>query len=1078
MVSRLLLVCVFLSAAVPAQSISEWLRYPAISPDGQHIAFSALGDLWLVASTGGDARPLTSGGARDFAPVWSPDGKWIAFASDRHGNDDVFVMPATGGPAKRLTFHSVADQPSSFTPDGSAVLFRSARGPGVNSLRFPSSRQAEVWEVTIASGKVRRVVDTPAEQASINPATGQLLYEDKPSIENEWRKRQRSSAARDIWAYDAEARTHQRWTNFAGEDREPRWHPRGGIVYLSEQFGTLNVCVLRQPMGEPSRLTTFTDHPVRHLSVAENGDVAFGWHGQIFVRPWTSSETRKVEVRLSRDVNHLAPENRRITSGASEMLVSPDGKEVAFIVRGEVFVTATKGGETRRITNTPAQERWLTWAPDGRSLAYATERHGGWDIYRAKLVRKDDTHFFRATVIEEEALVRNAGNTFQPSYSPAGGELAFIEARTALKVLDLETKKERTVLPAERNVSYADGDQEYTWSPDGKWLLVTFLQDGYWVDEVGLVDAKGGVEPINLSRNGFADYRPRWAPELNAVIWFSNRDGKQSVANTGSREADVYATFLTRAAADRFRLSKEEQEWLDDADKGKKKPEKKEGADGKDEKKALEIEADGIADRRVRLTVHSAAMGDALVRDGGKKLVYLARFERGFDLWVTDLRSRETKILAKLGGGGGRLLPAKKGNEVWLLSGGSISKVDVNSGKRTRVSFRAEMRLDRHAERMATFDHVRRTVKAKFYEPTLHGTKWDAMCDAYETKLSSIAHDRDFAEALSELLGELNASHTGARFRGPSPDGDSTASLGLLYDESFAGPGLKVAAILDRGPFDRAESRLRVGHVIEGIDGVSLVGEDGAAPSIAQLLNRKSGQRVLVAVYDPEKKERFDEQVRAVSGGAQSQMLYRRWVDRQRVLTEKLSGGRLGYVHVRNMSDSSYRTVFEEVLGRHVDKEALIVDTRFNGGGDLVDDLSRFLRGREYMKFKSPDGRTFGGEPMRQWTKPSIVLMSEGNYSDAHCFPFAFKELGIGKLVGMPVAGTCTFVWWERTQIPGLVYGIPNLGVLDVRGNFLENLQLEPDIRVEPDRTKLANGEDEQLAAAVQALLADLPEKR
>ena len=376
--------------------------------------------------------------------------------------------------------------------------------------------------------------------------------------------------------------------------------------------------------------------------------------------------------------------------------------------------------------------------------------------------------------------------------------------------------------------------------------------------------------------------------------------------------------------------------------------------------------------------------------------------------------------------------------------------------------------LNEQAERAYLFDHISRQVQKKFYDPKLHGALWEMLTENYRRFLPHITNNYDYAEMLSEILGELNASHTGARYRQSDPQGDQTAALGVFFDRNYEGDGLKIVEIIEGSPLIQANSRITAGVFIEKIDGTSITPDLNVHP----LLNRKADQTVLLSLLHPETKERWEERVKPISLGQQNQLLYERWIKRNRKITHDLSGGKIGYMHIRGMSDSSFREFIDEVMGEEVNRKALIVDTRFNGGGDLVDDLTAFLSGMQYQTFKAPD-RNIGFESQRRWTKPSIVLVGESNYSDAHCFPAAYRDQGIGKIVGMPVPGTCTFVWWEGLQ-NGVVFGIPNLGVANKSGEILENNQLEPDFKVLNDYDKIAVGKDQQLERAVAELLKQI----
>ena len=1060
-------------------AIPLWLRYPAISPDGSTVVFSYQGDLYAVPAEGGMASQLTIYEGYDTMPVWSHDGRKIAFASDRYGNRDVYVMPAQGGTAKRLTYHSSNDFPSDFSPDNQHVLFTSTRRDDVANIQFPSGRLPETYRVSVASGSVQMVSTIALDEPHYDRRGRRIVYQDLKGYEDNWRKHHTSSVTRDIWIYDTRDGSYTQVINRAGEDRSPIFSPDGNaIYYLSEENGTFNVYKMDASGGNRMQLTRFENHPVRFLTVSDNGTLCFTYHGEIYtMREGGSPE--KLAVQMIREAGGRQIDRVAVNRGATEMAVSPSGKEVAFIFRGEVFVTSVESNTTKRVTHTPEQERSLSFHPEGRKLLFAGERDGSWNLYETAIARDEEKYFFNATLLNETTLLQTDAETFQPSYSPDGKEVAFLEDRTTLRVLNLESKEVRTVLPGTYNFSYADGDQYYQWSPDSKWFLVSFLQPNFWSGEVGLLAADGKSDPVNLTQSGYSDYAPKWMMGGKMVLWFSGRDGLQSHANTGADQADAYGMFFTRDAYDRFLLSKEEFELLKEQEKEAKKKKKEEEKDKKEEKKEekkedkakpLEIVVDGIEDRKVRLTIHSSRLADAVITPDGEKLLYLARVEKGYDLWQTETRSKNTKILAKLGSRGGSLTLDKEGKHLFMLANGSISRIEIGSGKRKGIGFSGEMTLDRKAERAYLFEHAWRQVREKFYLTDLHGAKWDYLKESYSRYLPHIANNYDFADMLGELLGELNASHTGARYRHRDPNGDQTASLGLFYDQAHSGAGLKVAEVMPKSPVLKQGTEIKPGVIIEKIDGVVLT--PGA--NLAPLLNRKAGKITLLSLHDPEGDKRWDETVKPISMGADFQLRYERWVESRRAKVIELSGGRIGYVHVRGMNDPSYRTVFEEVFGKHATKEALIVDTRFNGGGDLVEDLATFLSGKRYMEFVPPNGQVIGGEPTRKWSKPSAVLVSESNYSDAHCFPYAYQALGLGKVIGTPVPGTCTFVWWERLQDSSLVFGIPNMGVNIPGGRALENLQLEPDILVINQPGAMAQGEDEQLRAAVNELISQL----
>ena len=1057
---------------LPAQEKPLWLRYPAIAPDGSSILFCYQGDIYKVPAAGGQAVPLTIGEAYDFAPVWSHDGRSIAFASDRHGNFDVFVIPATGGEARRLTYHSGGDIPSSFSADDQRVFFSATRHSLATNAKFPTPALPELYSVPVTGGDAALVLPQPAMAATVSPAGDKLIYHDQKGYESDWRKHHTSAVTRDIWVYDLKAKKNTQLTTFHGEDRNPVFDGNGDdYYYLSEQGGSFNVhkSSLSRP-GTTVALTSFSKNPVRFLSRSSAGVLCFGYDGEIYTQSG-SAAPRRVDVRIAQDGRRVLEKATPVGGDITQMRLSPNGKEIAYVFRGEIFVASVEGGVGKRITNTPWQERSVSFSPDGRTLVYAAEKDNNWNVYTTSIVRKEEPYFYAATVLKEEPLVATAAEEFQPEFSPDGKEVAFLQDRVILKVINLASRETRTILPAEHNYSYADGDQDYSWSPDGKWFLVQFGYVRLFTGQVGLVASDGKSKVINLTRSGFDNFGARWGMDGAMMVYGGTHEGAANVSGSPVTY-DIYGTFFTREAYDRFLLSKADfallKEQEDKVKKDKEKSKDKDGAAAKDEpKKDVVIELAGLDQRKVKFTISSADIAGAALSKAGDKLFYLARFEKGYDLWQTELRTKETKLFAKLGAERAGLELAADGKALFVLADGKVSKIDPESGKTEPVVVAGEMILDPAAEKAYMFDHMWRQMEQKFLVADLYGADWDLYYATYRKFLPHITHNFDYAEMVSEMLGELNASHTGCYYAAPrAPEADATASLGFFRDFDHAGPGVKVAEILRGGPLDKAALKIRAGHVIEKINGRVL---DGTFDH-AKLLNRQAGQLTLLSVLDPATKLRWDEAVKPVPQGGEGMLLYPRWVKARRAEVDRLSNGRIGYVHVRGMNDASFRTVIDEVLGLSIDKEALIVDTRFNGGGNLHDQLADFLDGKKVFDIL-PRGQLVGYEPYDKWIKPSIVLMGEGNYSDAHLFPVEYKIRNIGKTLGMPVPGTGTFVWWERQIDPSLRFGIPQGGWRTPEGILCENNQLEPDILVKNDPDVLSLGRDQQIEEAVKELL-------
>ena len=1062
---------------VTAQSNPLWMRYCAISPDGQTIAFSYKGDLFTVATQGGTAHQLTSNAAYDAYPVWSPDGQNIAFASAREGSLDVFVVGKDGGSPKRLTTDSGNETPLCFL-DNETVLFEATNMPTAQSILFASRSFPQVYQVNTGGGRPRLFSALPMQDLSIN-ANGDILYHDIKGYEDPYRKHHTSSITRDIWLKQSDKFT--KLTSFNGEDRTPRWSADGkAYYYLSEQDGTFNV-YKNTVGGKAQQLTRHTKNPVRFLTVADNGTLCYGYNGEIYTLR-EGGEPQRVDITIAADRSEKELIREIKKSGATAISVAPGGKEVAFVMHGDVYVTSVEFNTTKQITNTPEQERTIDFSPDGRSIVYDSERDGMWQIYQTSLKNKDEKLFTYATDLEEVQLTHTGKTSLQPKYSPDGKSVAFLENRNTLRAVDVKTKAVRTLMDGKYIYSYSDGDVWYEWSPDSRWLISSYIGTGGWnSQDIALVNASGNGEIHNLTESGYNEGNGKWVLGGKAMIFTSDRAGYRSHGSWGA-EDDIYIMFFDLDAYEHFKMTKEEKVMREEAEKEKKKEaDKQENKDKKDNKKdskkkkgaseekpavpALQFDLENCRDRIARLTVNSSRLGDAVLTNGGDTLYYQAAFEGGMDLWKHDLRENKTEIVLK-DVGRGPMMADKDGKNLFLCTGKGIKKIDLAKGKPEPVNYEADFNYRPYDEREYIFNHIWQQVKDKFYVEDIHGVDWEGYRENYKRFLPYINNNYDFRDMLSEMLGELNGSHTGARY---NPEGPSlkTAALGLFLDDSYKGDGLRVEEVIKRGPFDVKKTGVTPGCIIEKIDG----NEIAADADYNWMLDGKAGKPIRVTVYNPQSKKRFDVTVKAISKGEQQELLYKRWVDRNRALVDSLSGGRLAYVHVKEMNSESYRTVYRELLSdKNRNREAVIVDERHNGGGWLHDDLCTLLSGKQYQSFV-PHGQYVGADPFNKWTKPSCVLMCEDDYSNGHGFPFVYKELGIGQLIGTPVPGTMTAVWWETLIDRTLVFGIPQVGCRDMRGNYCENNPLLPDVEVYNTPEDYLTGHDRQLERAIEVML-------
>jgi len=1062
--AMLLTMCAATAPKLNAQETARWLRKNAISPDGTQIAFSYKGDIYVVPVDGGRAQQLTTNSAYDSDPVWTPDGKQLFFSSYREGSKDIFVMPAEGGKPKRITNYPGNETPKAVLPDG-RIAFTASLQPAVRFDGYPGD--AQVWAVSPDGDQPTK--NRPALLSSITMSEmsvrpdGAILYEDYKGYEDPFRKHHTSSVTRDIWL--CQDGNFTQLTRQECENRQPVWAADGDtFYYLSEQGGkTINL--FRSSVSNPGKATQLTRYekdPVRYVSVANNGTLAFSQNGDLYTLK-EGQQPRKLEITVVRDENERDRVKLNFTSGITSMAVSPDGKEIAFVYRGDVFVTATEYSTTRRITNTPEQERGVSFSKDGRELYYAAERNGCWGIWRTVLTEKNDKLFTYAVKTKEEFFSEPGVTSFQPEVSPDGKWVAYLRDRTELVVRPTKGGPVKSLLKG-ANYSYRDGDQSFAWSPDSEYLLTEYQANGGWNNvDIALIEVSNG-KVTDLTESGYGDASFRWALGGKAMTWESDKNGYRSHGSWGAH-SDIYIMFFDGKEMSKFAQDKEDEEieklLSGKSEKQLAKEEKKDSL-AQEKPKKLELTLEGREARIRRLTNASAPYGDHYLSKDGRKLYYVTPLESGMGLCEKDLREGSVKVLAR--GVSGRITPSSDGSVIYVLTGRGITKVTLAGGQTKQINFSGEFEFKPKAEREYMFSHVWKQVKEKFYDPNLHGADWDYYRENYAQFLPYIDNYFDFQEMLSEMLGELNGSHTGARYR-PS-GGEALGRLGVLYDLDYAGEGLRIAEVLPGGVLDLADSQIKAGDLIMAIDGHAIAPGENWFP----LLAGKAGKKIVVTV----RKSGKDEDLIVKPVASESALLYRRWVRQREEMVERLSGGRVGYVHVQDMDSPSFREVYSKALGKYRNCDALIVDIRHNGGGWLHDDLVTLLGGKAYAEWR-PRGQYIGTEPYNKWNKPSCVLMCEDCYSDASGFPFAYQTLGLGKLVGMPVPGTMTAVWWETLIHPQMVFGIPEVGGwIPEKQRYMENLQIEPDVRVDNDPASRLRGEDKQLEAAVREMLAGL----
>ena len=1037
----ILLVFVAVIAAQDSES-ARFLRYPTFSPDGKQIAFSYMGDIWVAPAEGGNAIRLTVHPAHDIRPRFSPNGKWIAFNSNREGNYDIFLMPAKGGKPKRLTYHSADDILGDWSPDGRWIVFSSNR----------DHRFAQIYLLEVETGYVRRLT---SDEASLHSPTfspdGRYIVFCRGGT-SWWRKGYKGSANSEIWrlpiTIDGDQITtskHERLTHYEGNDWFPMVSPDGTLYFVSDRTGVFNIWqmpfTVTRDKGQGTRgakMEQVTNHADRVLypNLSRDGKFIVYEHDfSLWIVPTKGGEPKRLTIFAPSDEPQNRLQRLTLTSQATEFALSPDGKQIAFVVRGEIFmVNAEKGGEAKRITNHPYRDFDIDWSPDNRKLTFISERDGNREVYIVDVKTRE----LKRLTNTPDAAESN------PKWSPTGNYVAFIRGPFGRQLcwVDVNTGEEKVVV---------EGPfiGEFAWSPDGRWICFNRRDPANNVTDLFIIPWNGG-EPVNVTR------MPYWN---GSIVW--TKDGKNIVfrSNRTDENIDIYVLPLERP---KEKLDEEEGE-------GEKKPQERKEKESEKRLPEVKIDFTDIHKRIRRLTATVFNEGSFTVSPDSKTVVFVATPIDQPEIWSVPLEGGSLTRLAS-GVSASQLQFSPDGNRIYFLStGGNIRYLTRPAGSLGSVNFTARLIVDRVVELQHMFDEGWRLLKEQFYDEKMHGVNWDAMREKYRPLIEHVAAKEDFYTLVSMMLGELNASHLG--IGGPTASGPETAYLGVWFDPEHRGPGVKISAVLKNSPADKDESRLNVGEFILAIDGVEVSNNEQIWDALAD----KAGRVVELLVNDkPTKEGARTVKIKPINRGQWSNLLYEDWVEKRKRMVDEWSNGRIGYIHIQAMSQSELRKFerefYAEVVGK---KEALIIDVRFNGGGRIHDELLSILKRRLYA-LEQYRGTPPFTQPFQVWQKPTVVLINEFSASDAEIFPKAFRDLGLGKLVGVPTYGGVIGTY-NVTLIDGTTFfRVPVTGWRTLDGVNLENYGVKPDFLVEHSPEDNANENDLQLKTAVDLLLKEL----
>lgn len=1127
-----------LVATAQAREPIRLANHPALSPDGKMLAFDHLGDIWVVPSTGGVARPLTQNAAKDVSPKFSPDGKEIAFVSDRDGAAQVYVMPATGGTPKQITFHTSGYVLHEWAPDNDHVLVSTMRDHAW-SRRTPE----RFYLVNVRKRMAEQLLfDDYGTGGTLSPDGKKLLFtREGPEW---WRKGYTGSWSSQIWCYDLEKKQFDAVLKDGNDHRWPMWLPDGKGMYFCSN--TKNGFILKQmalngSVGRSAEqivartVASFPDDSIAFPCVARDGGTIVFRHLFDFYRLERGVPSPS-KIEIWRDDDRPAERvDRRTLDRATGVSFTENALEIAIIAGGDLWVMDTELREPKRVTKTAEEERSVLFAPDGQSLLFVSDAGGQTDIWKATRADAKKPWWLNSN-FKLEKVTTDGATKSSLSFSPDGSKLAYVSGRGNLIIGDADGRNPKTIIESWNA-------PDYDWSPDGKWLVYS-ISDNDFNSDIWIKPLDGSRAPFNLSRHPYNERDPVWSPDGKVIAFIGAREEKDKL--------DIHFVYL-RAEDDQRNARDRSIEKALDKMKGKTGPTKgggvnpkmfgdheqqpepgpqprlkddKKTEDKKDPgttKKSVEVVIDfeGIHDRIRRVTIANSNESNLLWSPDSKKLAFTANIGGTPGTYTIEPPDNLTPSqLSTQTGSQARWL--KTGQIVWLSGGLPASISGTGSAAATTPAtttptpkgggfggrfggggggaapaaggyrFTAYQDLDPAKKHQAAFDMCWRIMRDNWYDAKVGNRDWNAV----RAKFLPMAETTD-AETLQTvvqmMLGELNGSHLGFTMGAGGPPGRGrgtpgvpddpaaernwrpvTAHLGVRFDEFHQGAGIKVRDVLPGGPADQKKSKLNPGDTIASIDGTNV----DSSMDLTAVLNGLPQRDVVLKVKDAAGKER-DVTIRPMTQIAARALVYRKWLKDNQTMVDKLSNHSLGYLHIRAMDMLSFHEFQEELYNAGAGKDGLVIDVRENGGGSTADHLLTALTQPQHA-IAVPRG---GGQGYPQdrtiyatWNKPIIVLCNQNSFSNAEIFSHAVKTLKRGQLVGVATAGGV---------ISTGATGIMDVGTLRLpfRGWYViedgEDMELHgavPHHIVWPMPGDAAQGKDAQIAKAVDVLLKDVKE--
>ncbi|MBI5386454.1 MAG: PD40 domain-containing protein [Verrucomicrobia bacterium] len=1128
-------------ASAPGPRPARLLRHPTYS-EGQ-VAFGYLGDLWIAREDGSGVRRLTDHKARDVYPRFSPDGKRIAFSSNREGNYDVYVIATEGGKPRQLTFHTADDMVVGWTPDGAKIIFQSTRAKGV----FPSV--ATLWEIAVEGGMEQPIATDWGSWASYSPDGTKLAFTRHPGV---WsRKHYRGSYAVDLWLMDVAAKKFTKLgdDDYQGNHLWPMYGRNGEIYFVADRLAkeknvkfagpevmksANNIWKISERGGKPVQVTHHTDGNLFFPSLSADGrTIVYEDNFGLWKLDLASDKSSEIRIQIVSDVKDNEVE-LRAQSEADGFNLSPSNKRAAITTHGEIWTIATDRGDVQRVSETPWREREPHWAPNGKRIAFVSDRSGREEVWIAdelghNLKQLSDADCDKSTL----------------AWAPDSKSLLWAGSDFKLRRVEIESGKTEVLVSSDVG---AIGTPQF--SPDGKWISYS-KPDALLRSRIFVKPLDGGAERMIDSESFLVASGAKWTPDGKKLVFLAGY-GAPSMASLNRTTLQLYSVPLTRveknpddrdvdteaqadAASDTSRRGRGSDtnapsrgEPSEPAPDGVRTGNARRPGESASTKVEVKIDWDGLERRIRKLTSMGGSVASVVPSPDSRTYAFVASggsdegssrpalytiAEGGTNLTLVTQgappeSSEETpRGRGGFGGGFADVQWAKDSRSLYYLQGGGIYSVSVSGGSSgesgavpsgsgfggrglrgmrssstaapaesssstpRRISFTVRMEVDEVAERRQVFEEAWRVMKNRFYDPQMHGVNWAAAKENYEPLLADVADTDELHTVIMEMIGELNASHTGISGGGDRESRQErvqTRYPGFDLEPDSSGY-YKVMHLYKKGPADHDYVKLATGNFILAVNGKELKTSDNYWKRFNLLPGRKFEFRVN---SKPETNGAWTVSLEPISGTTQGNLDYERWVDSRRAQVEKLSKNEIGYLHIKAMDSASYEK-FQRDLMENQDKKALIIDQRFNGGGGIDQELLEILNQRKRYETYRPRGSVTVPRPARAFFGPMVVLQNERSASNAEMFPEGFRTLGLGKVIGVTTYGAVIGTGSYRL-LDGSSIRTPGFGVFTAKGENFENYGVPPDVAVDNTPEDFLAGRDRQIEKAVEVLRAEM----